>query len=161
MANYIDVPLYTTFNEISEKNFSFSASQYKTFCIENSNLIPVADFMSRDLIRDDLGTEVGSDSYVECSNYYFIKTKALQPESYLLDINTESMQNITPMSFKSSNLRKGDLLISKDSNVGEIVILDKDYPNTMLCGGIYKLPVKVYKYYLLAFIYQRAFCLHL
>lgn len=45
------------------------------------------------------------------------------------------------MSFIDSNLKKGDLLISKDSNVGEIVVLDRDYPNTMLCGGIYKLPV--------------------
>lgn len=48
--------------------------------------------------------------------------------------------------------RKGGLLISKDSNVGEIAILDKDCPNTMICGGIYRLPVKDNKYYLLAFI---------
>lgn len=51
------------------------------------------------------------------------------------------------------NLKKGDLLISKDGNIGEIVILDKDYPNFMLSGAIYKLPVKdEWKYYLLAFI---------
>lgn len=49
------------------------------------------------------------------------------------------------------------MLISKDSNVGEIAILDKDYPNTMLCGGIYKLPVIKNKYYLLAFIKSELF----
>lgn len=76
----------------------------------------------------------------------------MQAETYLLDINKESVQNITPMSFINSNLKKGDLLISKDSNVGEIAILDRDYSNTMLCGGIYKLPVIDKKYYLLAFI---------
>lgn len=50
------------------------------------------------------------------------------------------------------NLKEGDIIISKDSNIGEIVILDKDYPNYMLSGALYKLPVAKYKYYLLAFI---------
>ena len=39
------------------------------------------------------------------------------------------------------NLKEGDLLISKDSNIGEIVILDKDYPNHMLSSALYRLPV--------------------
>lgn len=149
---YIDIPLYTTFNDISAKNFSLSATQYKSFCIKNKNIVTVRDFLSRDLKRSDLGSEVGSEAYVNASKYFFIKTKALQAETYLLDINKESVQNITPMSFINSNLKKGDLLISKDSNVGEIAILDRDYSNTMLCGGIYKLPVIDKKYYLLAFI---------
>lgn len=38
------------------------------------------------------------------------------------------------------NLKEGDIIISKDSNIGEIVILDKDYPNYMLC----KLPKLAY-----------------
>ena len=149
---YVDIPQHTTFNDISAGNFSLSATQYKSFCIKNKNVVSVRDFLSRDLERSDLGSEVGSEAYVEASNYSFIKTKALQAESYLLDIDKESVQNIIPKSFIDSNLKKGDLLISKDSNVGEIVILDKDYPNTMLCGGIYKLPVVDKKFYLLAFI---------
>ncbi len=154
---YIDVPLYTTFNDIRAKDFSLSATQYKSLCIKNKNVVSVRELLSRDLKRSDLGSEVGSDAYVESSNYFFIKTKALQSETYLLDINKESVQNITPLSFKNSNLKKGDLLISKDSNVGEIVILDKDYPNTMLCSGIYKLPIIDKKYYLLAFIKSNIF----
>lgn len=154
---YIDIPLYTTFNDISSKNFSLSATQYKSFCIKNKNIVTVRDFLSRDLERSDLGSEVGSEAYVEDSNYFFIKTKALQAETYLLEINKESVQSITPASFINSNLKKGDLLISKDGNVGEIAILDKDYPNTMLCGGIYKLPVAIKKYYLLAFIKNNIF----
>ncbi len=149
---YIDIPLYTTFEDISSKNFSLSATQYKTFSINNQNVVAVGDFLSRNLKRSDLGSEVGSNAYVECSDYSFIKTKALQPESYLLDVTPESVQQITPSNFVDSNLKKGDLLISKDSNVGEMVILDRDYPDTMLCGGIYKLPVTQNKYYLLAFI---------
>ncbi len=154
---YINIPQYATFNDIKSKNFSLSATQYKSFFIKNKNVVTVRDFLNRDLVRSDLGSEVGSDAYVEKSNYAFIKTKALQAETYLLDINKESVQNIAPISFIDSNLKKGDLLISKDSNVGEIVILDKDYPNTMLCGGIYKLPVTDKKYYLLAFIKNEIF----
>lgn len=69
-----------------------------------------------------------------------------------MDENKESLQKITKLNFINMNLKKGDIIISKDSNVGEIAILDKDYPNAMLCGAIYKLPVTKNKYYLLAFI---------
>lgn len=154
---YIDIPIFTTYNEIINKNHTLSATQYKSFNIANENTKAVSDFLYRDLTRDDLGHEVGSEAYVDDSTYYFIKTKALQPETYLLDINKESFQCIIPKSFVTSNLKKGDLIISKDSNVGEIAILDKDYPNCMLCGGIYKLPVKENKYYLLAFIKSELF----
>ena len=49
------------------------------------------------------------------------------------------------------------MIISKDSNIGEIVILDKDYPNYMLSGALYKLPISEKKYYLLAFIKHNIF----
>lgn len=154
---YINIPQYTTYNEIVSKDYSFSATQYKTFCIKNPNTISVSEFLYRNLNRNDLGYEVGSGAYVEKSQYRFIKTKALQPKTYLLDINKESIQYIVPNAYMEFDLKKGDLLISKDSNVGEIAILDKDYPNTMLCGGIYKLPVIKNKYYLLAFIKSEVF----
>ena len=152
MKTYIDIPQYTTLNEITERNFTLSATQYKTFCIKNSNIKTVADFLERPLLRSDLGIEVGSDCYVDSSNYVFIKTKALQEESYLLNETKDATEYIKHQAFVSMNLKKGDIIISKDSNVGEIVILDKDYPNSMLCGGIYRLPIKKYKLYLLAFI---------
>ncbi len=62
-----------------------------------------------------------------------------------------------PNSFVKMNLKAGDLIISKDSNIGEIVILDKDYPNVMLSGALYKLPVSQYKYYLLAMMKHAIF----
>ncbi|HAU5019179.1 TPA: restriction endonuclease subunit S [Clostridioides difficile] len=149
---YIDIPKYTTLNEIIEKQYTLSATQYKTFSIKNKTQLTVADFLDRDLQRGDLGREVGSEHYVDNSQYLFIKTKALQQETFLLDENKESLQSITRLSFSNMNLKKGDIIISKDSNVGEVAILDKDYSNAMLCGGIYKLPVTKNKYYLLAFI---------
>lgn len=150
--NYIHVPQTTTLNEIKERGFTLSATQYKSFCVENKNLITVADFLDRDLVRTDLGSEVGSEEYVDYSNYVFIKTKALQEESYIINEAKDATEYITPKAFIDMKLKKGDLLISKDSNVGEIIILDKDYNNAMLCGGIYRLPVIKNKYYLLAFV---------
>lgn len=154
---YIDIPLFTTLDEIVNKNYTLSATQYKSFNISNKNIKPLSDFLDRELVREDLGYEVGSECYVENSSYIFIKTKALQQEFYLLDENKESIQCITPHNYVEMGLKQGDLLISKDSNVGEIVILDKDYPNAMLCGGIYRLPITKNKYYLLAFIKSDVF----
>lgn len=154
---YIDIPLFTTLDEIVNKNYTLSATQYKSFNIPNKNIKPLSDFLDRKIAREDLGHEVGSECYVENSPFIFVKTKALQPESYLLDENKESIQCITPHNYVEMGLKQGDLLISKDSNVGEIVILDKDYPNAMLCGGIYRLPITKNKYYLLAFIKSDVF----
>lgn len=150
--NFIHVPLVTSLNEIKERNYTLSATQYKTFSTKNKNLVTVADFLDRSLTRTDLGIEVGSDSYVDYSPKVFIKTKALQKESYIINEVRDATEYIKPQSFIQMNLKKGDILISKDSNVGEIIVLDKDYPNAMICGGIYRLPVTKNKYYLLAFI---------
>lgn len=157
MKKYVDIPQYTTLKNIQKNSFTFSATQYKTFNIKNNNKLKVKDFLYRDLIRDDLGVEVGSESYIDNSDYYFMKTAALQEDTNLIDINRESMQPIIPKKFIKMDLKKGDILISKDSNVGEVAILEKDYPNIMLCGGIYKLPIKEHKYYFLAFAKNEIF----
>ena len=77
---------------------------------------------------------------------------------YLPNLTDETALPIMPSEFVQMNLKEGDLLISKDSNIGEIVILDKNYPNHMLSGAIYRLPVKnEWRYYLLAFIKHKIF----
>ena len=107
--------------------------------------------------RKDLGIEVGSANYIGQSSHYFLRTKALQAHSYLPEITPETALPIMPNSFVKMNLKAGDLIISKDSNIGEIVILDKDYPSVMLSGALYKLPVNQYKYYLLAMMKHAIF----
>ena len=71
--NYIDVPNYTCINDIERKNYTLSATQYKSFNIKNKNIKPLSYFLSRKLKRDDLGTEVGSECYVGSSKYIFIR----------------------------------------------------------------------------------------
>lgn len=153
MSKYLNTPETISFNEIAEKKFSLSAPQYKTLLIKNENCLFVREFLSRDLHNSDLGNEVGSLNYIGESTHFFLRTKALQKYTFLPEINSETTRPIYPKVFQQMNLSKGDLLLSKDSNIGEIVILDKDYPNHMLSSALYRLPIiEKTKYYLLAFI---------
>jgi type I restriction enzyme S subunit len=154
---YIKTPAYISYEDIQKKDYVLSSPQYTKLIMPNRNYKLVRDFLSRPLEQTDLGVEVGSHNYIGKSHYYFLRTKALQPYSYLPDISQETSIPIIPKVFLKQNLKEGDLLISKDSNIGEIVILDKDYPNFMVSGAIYKLPIQEYKYYLLAFIKHQFF----
>lgn len=158
MSNsYVKTPTAISFTEIVEKDFTLSSSQYMDLVMPNENFLFVRNFLSRPLQRKDLGVEVGSLNYIGKSTHYFLRTKALQPHTFLPEITSETALSIMPNCFVKMNLKKGDLIISKDSNIGEIVFLDKDYPNYMLSGALYKLPVSVKKFYLLAFIKHNVF----
>ncbi|MCL2764664.1 MAG: hypothetical protein FWD40_05225 [Treponema sp.] len=155
--SYIRTPESISIKNIEKKGFTLSSSQYVDLIMPNRNYKHVRDFLSRPLKRSDLGVEVGSLSYINQSPFYFLRTKAFQSYSFLPEITSESALPIMPNTFVKQNLKEGDLLISKDSNIGEIVILDKDYKNFMTSGAIYKLPVNEHKYYLLAFIKHQIF----
>ncbi|WP_373829742.1 hypothetical protein [Neisseria dentiae] len=157
MSNYIHTPKTISYNDIVKCDFSLSSSRHKKFEIANQNCKLVKEFLTHTLSRKDLGVEVGSANYIGQSSHYFLRTKALQDHSYLPEITPETALPIMPNSFVKMNLKAGDLIISKDSNIGEIVILDKDYPNVMLSGALYKLPVSQYKYYLLAMMKHAIF----
>ncbi len=154
---YTAVPQEISSSEIASNEYSLSSSQYRQVIIPNKNYIFVKDFLSRDLQRSDLGVEVGSLSYISWSPKFFFRTKGLQSHSLLPDVTSESITPVNPKVFVNQNLKAGDLIISKDSNIGEIIILDQDYPDFMLSGALYKLPVAKWKFYLLAFIKHSCF----
>lgn len=150
--------IITTYQSILNKDYLLSSSLHKQIDIANDNCFSLRSLLSRELTRDDLGREVGSINYVTGSNFFFIKTKALQSYSFLPIFNSESVESVMPLSFVHHNLKAGDIILSKDSNIGEIVVLDKNYPNYMLSGALYKLPLNDSdKYYILAFIKHRYF----
>jgi type I restriction enzyme S subunit len=146
---YIDTPQKINIFEILGNKASFSPHNYKKVIFGGKNSKTVRDFLSSDLVN---GEEVGSDAYIRKSYKYFVRNKALQQDSFLLNLSTDSIIPILPSKFVDLKLRQGDLIISKDSNIGETIILDKDYPDHMLSGGLYKLPVDTNKYYLFAFL---------
>ena len=156
--SYILTPPTIKWSGMLTKGYNMSSAIYAHFTMPNQRYQKVSDLLSHPLMRSDLGQEVGSLSYIERSPYRFIRTKALQEHTFLLTLTDETALPILPSDFVQMDLKKGDLLISKDSNIGEIVILDRDYPNHMLSGAIYKLPVKPeWRYYLLAMIKHNVF----
>lgn len=149
--------LSTSLQQVSIKvlranNVSFSPSQYEKVAIRSDDRTLFKDYLDRTLMASDKGTEVGSLNYVGKSSFYFIRNKCIQPERFLPFFGGDGVVPILPSCFKQYDLKANDILISKDSNIGEAVILDKDYPNYMISGGIYRLPTTKRKYYLLAFL---------
>lgn len=130
----------------------FAPSQLEILDIPNKNTKLLKSLLSRQLKSSDKGLEVGSSCYITKSSHFFIRAKALQGYSFLPFWNTETKIPIIPSSYTDYALKKGDIIISKDSNIGEIIILDKDYPNHMISGALYKLPISDNKYYILSFI---------
>ena len=158
MNKFVKAPDFVTFNECIENDFKLSSSLYTKLIMKNTNVKLVSDFLLKNLSNSDLGTEIGSLSYIDKSTHYFLRTKGLQKHSFIPVITKESALPMLPTDFVNMNLMKGDLIISKDSNIGEIAILEKDYPNYMLSSAIYKLPVKEeWKYYLFAMIKHAIF----
>lgn len=158
MNKYVKAPNSISFKDCQNNNFKLSASLYKKLTMKNKHFKPVSDFLSRELTRRDLGTEIGSLSYIDKSTHYFLRTKALQEHSFIPEITSESALPMRPVDFEDMDLKKGDILISKDSNIGEIVVLEKDYPNYMLSSAIYRLPVvDKWKFYLLAMLKHDVF----
>lgn len=157
MTNYIEIPQSVSLDDIRQNNYILSSNSYKQLIMKNTNYKRLGDLLDRKLTRQDLGQEVGSLSYIKNSPYYFMRSKALQSHSFLPQISKETTLPILPQSFIDMSLKKGDLIISKDSNIGEIVILDKDYQSTMLSGALYKLPITKNKFYIFALIKHEIF----
>lgn len=158
MSNYIHVPNIIKWKEVVDNNYTLSSPQYKRLIMPNNNSKQLKWFLERPLKKADFGVEIGALNYIEESPFRFIRTKALQEYSFLLNINKETSLPIMPSEFVKMNLKEGDLIISKDSNIGEIVILDKDYSNCMLSGALCKLPIKKeWAFYILAFVKHSVF----
>lgn len=150
---HIKTPRKVNILEILQNKTTLSPHNYKKIIFGTVDTKSLKDFVSGDLIK---GEEVGSNAYIPKSHKFFIKNKALQADSFIFNFSGDSVTPILPDKFVNLNLREGDLIISKDSNVGEVVILDKDYPNHMLSGGLIKISVEP-KYYLFAFLKNELF----
>lgn len=156
---YIITPKVIRFSEI-EKIKKFTPTNYKKIPIKNQNIKLVKEL----LIDYVIGKDVGSDYYLSFdSGHNFMRTKAVQSYSYIPLLNTyPRAQPIFPATFKKYiesyvkkdigfNLSKGDILIVKDSNVGEVVFINKNLDNYIISGGLVKLVFdEQLKYYIFA-----------
>jgi len=150
--NYCRVPTEVTVEEILGKASSFSPGMFRRVVIPTSSIKRVADMLDRRKPFDK-GGEPGSVWYMQRSTHYLIRTKALQDYSCLITPKGDAITPLNPRAFEGPDLCDGDILMSKDSNVGECAVVDGDgWKNHMFSGGIVRLHPASDRWYLFSFI---------
>lgn len=150
--DYLRVPREVGFREIRDRESSWSPSMFCRVIIPNANVKRVRDLLVSSKPFDK-GIEPGSIHYVRRSSYHFIRTKALQDHSYLLYPKGDAITPISAKVFEDQSLADGDILMSKDSNVGECAMVDGDrWRSHMFSSGIVRLHPAVDRYYFFAFL---------
>ena len=152
--NHLRVPREITLGQLKAKDASWSAGMYRRVEIPTSHTRLV-----RELIAGyDKGSDPGSIYYLEKSTHYFIRTKSLQAHSYLISSKGGAITPLNPRVFEDMALTDGDILLSKDSNVGECAMVDGDgWRNHTLSGGIVRLRPSINRHYLFAFLKHELF----
>ena len=145
---YVTIPNEISIDEIDAKSV-LSPSLYEKIICKNSNTQLI-----KTLIKEPIkGKEVGSSSYIDTSEYYFIRTSSLKGFRFLIQQDKQSPIPIKPQTFQDQQLSKNDILYSKDSNIGECCIVESDsYKKYMMSGGILKLIPKKNPLYIFAFL---------
>jgi type I restriction enzyme S subunit len=150
--DYLSVPREVTLSEVRDRDAVWSPSMFRRIIIPNGNVKRVGDLLvcSKPFEK---GVEPGSINYLRRSTHFLIRTKALQAHSYLLYPKGDAIAPISPKVFENLSLADGDILMSKDSNVGECAMVDGDrWRNHMTSGGIVRLHPAADRYYLFAFL---------
>jgi type I restriction enzyme S subunit len=101
----------------------------------------------------DKGTEPGSVHYLPQAPCRLIRTKALQEHSCLLYPKGDAITAVNPKVFVDYGLSDGDILMSKDSNVGEVAMVDgQRWRDCMFSSGVVRLNPVIDRNYLFAFL---------
>lgn len=122
---YIHVPSQITIADIRTKRFSLSPSTYQSVPIPNSNTKKLSECLlqAKPFLK---GVEPGSLAYIKRSTHYLIRTRALQPYSNLICPHGDAIVPLNPNHFVDLGLSDGDIVMSKDSNIGECCMVDGD-----------------------------------
>jgi hypothetical protein len=146
---YLQVPRTISTADVLAGKRSWSPSMYRRVEMPTSNTKTV----KRLLHGWDKGSDPGSFFYLRHSTHYLIRTKALQEHSYLIYPKGGSITPLSPQAFEQKNLINGDILLSKDSNIGECAMVDGDRWNTYaISGGVVRLRPSINRFYLFAFL---------
>lgn len=139
-------------NDIKHFSYNLSPHQLSTFEFKNKNTLTLSQLIDLNTLDSNKGFDVGSENYLYSSPKFFLRTEVLSKHSFIPCLDKDIIQPINPNCFINMNLRAGDIILTKDSNIGECAILPTDLPNAMLCGAFYKLPLIKHKYYVFAIL---------
>jgi hypothetical protein len=151
---YLRVPRTIMSFDVLSQGLSWSPSMYRRVEIPASNTKTVGELLH----GWDKGGDPGSLFYLQRSTHYLIRTKALQEHSTLIYPKGDAITPLNPRVFESPDLSDGDILLSKDSNIGECAMVDGDrWKNHAISGGIVRLRPKIDRFYLFAFLKHKVF----
>jgi len=144
---------------LAEKN-SWSPSMYQGETVLTKSYKVLNEFLDQDNPYNK-GYEPGSKAYLSKgynSKYRFVRTKGITEEFYHIYLKGESILSLNPNYLGETTLQTGDVLLSKDSNIGQVAVVpDGDWSNTYFSGGIVKLNIVVNKEYLLGYMKTKGF----
>jgi type I restriction enzyme S subunit len=164
IMEYLRVPDEISTNEVRANALfplSLSPSTYCRVIIPTNRVRPVQELLRKDHPFDK-GKDPGSAWYMHRSSKHFIRTKALQNHSSLLSLEGDAVVPLNPRVFVDPLLVDGDILMSKDSNVGESAIVDGDrWKDHMFSGGIVRLHPQCDRHYFFAFLKHPIFIIQL
>jgi type I restriction enzyme S subunit len=159
--NYLRIPGEISLSDIKMKDVSFSPGMYRRVIIPTSTVKRVRDLLNYKRPFDK-GIEPGSMWYMNRSTHHLIRTKALQDHSYLLYPKGDAIIPINPKVFDDPVLCDGDILMSKDSNIGECAIIDSNHwRNHMFSSGVVRLHPSSDRYYFFSFLKHPLFKIQL
>jgi len=143
--------------QIQANGYSFSPAHYTDVAITSPTTTTVRALLDP-TTPYERGSEPGSSAYLSHSSHHMIRTKALQRHSWLVDPRGDAIVPISPRAFVDGDLAINDILLSKDSNVGEVALVDEPRSiQHMRSGGVLKLRPASDPFYLFAFLKHPSF----
>ena len=155
-TEYIIIPKEIGNKELTSKDFVLSPSYLTKFEMKNKNVKALRALVG----KKDIGKEIGSSAYISKSDKFFIRTKAINKYFWTLyKKGEEAIIPINPLFFRPYSLEKGDILIAKDSNIGECVYINNNNykENYTISGGIARLKIPKDTLYVFSFMKSNFF----
>lgn len=155
---YITVPTALRASELRAEG-SWSPSMYRRVDMPSTNRVRLIDLLDAHKPYDK-GVEPGSRAYIKESTHHLLRTRSIRSHNCLLYPQGEGSAPIHPATFVDLKLQSGDILLSKDSNIGEVALVEGTrYATYMPSGGLLRLNIipQVDRYYLFSFLKHPVF----
>lgn len=107
---------------------SLSPIRYREYVIKNKKRKKLKDFLdiNEPIIK---GYEPGSKNYIEKSSIGYIRNSCIKSNNFMID--NKKLLYLKPIKKKirdkSLILKEGDILLAKDANIGDCIIIDSDF----------------------------------